>query len=46
MAGPLMKVIHGVNETTYTAHLNAHKTHAVSMVLGYLFPNDQISNNA
>ncbi len=46
MAGPLMKVIHGVDETTYTAHLNAHKTHAVSMVLGYLFPNDQIPNNA
>jgi AcrR family transcriptional regulator len=42
MAQPLMKVIHGVSNETYKEHLNAHKTHAVNMVLGYLFPNDQL----
>lgn len=41
MAQPLMKVIHGVSNETYKEHLNAHKTHAVNMVLGYLFPNDK-----
>ena len=41
MAEPLMKAIHGVNETDYKNHLIAHKTHAVNMVLGYLFPNDK-----
>lgn len=42
MAQPLMKVIHGVSNETYKEHLTAHKTHAVNMVLGYLFPNDQL----
>jgi len=40
MAQPLMKVIHGVSNETYKEHLIAHKTHAVNMVIGYLFPND------
>jgi hypothetical protein len=42
MAQPLMKVIHGVSNETYKEHLIAHKDHAVAMVLGYLFPNDQL----
>lgn len=45
MAKPLMKVIHGVSDETYLTHLAAHKTHAVNMVLGYLFPNDQTKSN-
>lgn len=46
MAAPLMKVIHGIDETDYKNHLTVHKTHAVTMVLGYLFPNDHSSNHA
>lgn len=45
MAQPLMKVVHGVSTETYKAHLIAHKDHAVAMVLGYLFPNDQITSH-
>ena len=40
MAAPLMKVVHGVSSETYLHLLQSHREHAVNMVLGYLFPND------
>jgi len=46
MAEPLMKVIHGVNDKEYKAQLKTHKTHVISMILNYLFPNDKILLNA
>jgi AcrR family transcriptional regulator len=40
MAAPLLQAIHGIDKKTYTSNVLSHKTHAVNMVLGYLFPND------
>lgn len=42
IAKPLLKVIHQVNDETYTLYLKNHKEHAVNMVLNYLFPNESI----
>ena len=41
MAASLLQVIHDIDQSTYHHQLLAHKTHAVHMVLGYLFPNDK-----
>jgi len=46
MAAPLLQVIHSIDHPTYHNHLLTHKSHAVDMVLGYLFPNDKTNPDA
>jgi AcrR family transcriptional regulator len=43
IAAPLMKVVHGIDSEAYFHLLQSHREHAVNMVLGYLFPNDNSS---